>query len=236
MTLRVSAGFGAWAASPAVLVFSRQLYFSGVQSLSVVLLSASLVGAGFVLAFQSVLATGVSSSALELLGLIVVRSLAVLIPALIFCARSVTAITSEMSLMLVTGEIRSLLRLGISPVYYLVIPRTLAASLSMLFLYFYFLFASLATGLLVAGDSLDFSQIVVIFDSVRPLEVLSGAIRSALIGATLVLWVCRFEARGHVSIPDVSRAASSAVLHSMLLLLLLESLYQFLVNPLFSPL
>jgi len=224
----------ALASSPALLVFSRQLYFSGVQSLLVVLLSASLVGAGFVLAFQSVLATGISTGALELLGLIVVRSLAVLIPALIFCARSVTAITSEMSLMSVTGEIRSLLRLGISPLGYLVLPRTVAASLSMAFLYFYFLLASLVSGLLVAGDSMDFSQIVIVFDSVRPVEVLSGAVRAALVGAGLVLWVCHFEARGHFSIPDVSRAASSAVLHSLLLLMLMESLYQFLIAPLLS--
>ena len=222
-------------ASPAVLVFSRQIYFSGVQSLLVVLLSASLVGAGFVLAFQSVLAAGVSTGALELLGLIVVRSLAVLIPALIFCARSVTAITSEMSLMSVTGEIRSLIRLGVQPFYYLILPRTLAASLSLLFLYFYFLLASLTAGFLAAGDSMDLSQIVVVFDSIRPVEVLSGAIRSALIGVVLVLWVCRFEARGHVAIPDVSRAASSAVLHSLLLVLLFESLYQFLINPLLLP-
>lgn len=222
-------------ASPAILVFSRQLYFSGVQSLLVDLLSASLVGAGFVLAFQSVLAAGVSTGALELLALIVVRSLAVLIPALIFCARSVTAITSEMSLMSVTGEIRSLLRLGIQPLYYLILPRAIAASLSLLFLYFYFLLASLAAGFLVAGNSMDLSQIVVVFDSIRPVEVLSGAIRSALIGLVLVFWVCRFEARGHVAIPDVSRAASRAVLHSLLIVLFLESFFQFLINPLLLP-
>lgn len=234
MIRRILPGFSSLTASPAALVFSRQLYFSGVQSLLVVLLSALLVGAGFVLAFQNVLATGVSSSALELLGLIVVRSLAVLIPALIFCARSVTAITAEISLMSVTGEVRSLLRLGISPLFYLIIPRVLAASVSMLCLYFYFLFTSLTAGFLVAGDSMDFSQIVFLFDSIRPIEVLSGAVRSVLIGGILVCWVYRFEARGHVTIPDVSRAASSAVLHSLLLLLLIESFYQFLVFPLFS--
>jgi phospholipid/cholesterol/gamma-HCH transport system permease protein len=221
--------------SPALLVFSRQVYFSGVQSLLVVLLSASLVGAGFVLAFHGVLSAGFSTGALEFLGLIVVRSLAVLIPAFIFCARSITAITSEISLMSVTGEIRSLLQLGISPFYYLILPRALAAALSMLFLYFYFLFAALAAGLFVAGDSIDFSQIVLVFDSVRPLEVVSGAVRSFLLGACLVFWVCRFEARGHVAIPDVSKAASSAVLHALLLVLLLELFYQFLVNPLLLP-
>lgn len=218
--------------APAFLVFLRQLYFSGAQSFVVVCLSAILFGAGFILAFKSVFSTSISFAALELLGVVTVRSLSVLIPALIFCARSVSAITSELCLMSITGEVKTLRFLSVSPWTYLLLPRLVAASFSMAFLTIYFMLASLVSGAIVAGDSFGLAQIIIVFDAVRPVEVCSAIFRSAFIGALLVAWIFRFEVTGIASFPDVSRTTSSAILHALLLLLVSEAIYQALIFPL----
>ena len=205
--------------NPAVLVFTRQLYYSGYQSLFAVFLSGSVVGLVFVVAFKSVFASTISVPALNILNVMVVRSLGVLLPSLIFCARSVTSMTTELRLMSLTGEIHSLHRLGISPFKYLILPRALAASFSLFFLYFYFLFSSLLSAFVVSGDDFSIPFLILSLSSVSPIELFIAACRSSFIGAVLVFWVCRLQSIECKSIPSVSRGVPVAVLQSLLIIL-----------------
>ena len=151
-------------------------------------------------------------------------------PGFIFCARSITAMISELSLMSVTGEIKSLQRLGIDPFKYLLLPRLLAASLSMMILYLIFVALTLASAVvstaLAAGVPLSLPPLVALFEAINPAGLVVGLIRAALLAAIAILWVFRVEARGHSSFPEVSRAASFGVLRVMLIYLGAETMFQ----------
>lgn len=218
------------AGSPVMLVLSRQIYFSGYQSTLVVALAAALIASAFVLAFRGIAGASFTSGAIDVLALLSVRGLAVQVPAFIFCARSITATISELSLMSVTGELQALRRLGIDPFVYLILPRLLAAALAMMVLYLVFLatavISAFAISALIAGVPIDPFRILSTFENIQPLDLAVGLIRSALLAAIAILWVYRIEARGHSSFPQVSRAASFGVLRVMLIYLLAEVIYQ----------
>lgn len=218
--------------SPALLVLSRQIYFSGYQSSLVVILAAALIASGFVLAFQGITGAGLGSGAIDALILLSVRGLAVQIPGFVFCARSITATISELSLMSVTGERQALQRLGVDPFTYLILPRLVAASLAMMVLYLVFLLSALvsafAVSALVAGVPIDLFRILYAFETIHPSDLAVGLIRSALLAASAIVWVDRIETRGHSSFPQVSRAASFGVLRVMLIYLLAEIVFQIL--------
>lgn len=215
-----------WPLGPFLLVFSRQVYFSGVQSAGIVVLTAVLVGVGFVLAFQAAVASGPSPRALEILALVAVRSFAVLVAIFIFSARSVTAITAELGLMGITGEIRTLRRLGISPVSYLLLPRVLAASLSVALLYVYFVAAAILAGELASGFGIDLVQLGDVLDSIKPFDFFAGVLRCAAFAAVVVIWISRLMTHAPRGFPDVSRSVSEAVLQSILLMLGMEAGFQ----------
>lgn len=210
---------------PALLVFSRQLYYTGVQSAGVVILAAVLIGFGFVYSFESVLSLS-GSRALELLAVLSVRSLGVLITGFVFAARSITAISAEMALLQVTGERRTLERLGIDTRLYLVAPRVLASVVGVAILDLHFLFAALLSAAFALSGRLDVQAVERVISGIAPAEVFGGIARAGLLAGLSVLWVQRFAVRGRRSFPDVPVATSVAVLQSIVLMLLLETAFQ----------
>jgi phospholipid/cholesterol/gamma-HCH transport system permease protein len=210
---------------PTLLVFSRQLHYTGVQSAGVVILAAALIGSGFVYSFETVLSLS-GSRALELLAVLAVRSLGVLITGFIFAARSITAISAEMTLLQVTGERTTLERLGIDTRLYLLLPRVLASALGVAILDLYFIATTLLAGTVALSGRIDILAVERVISGIHPAQVFGGVIRAGVFAAVSVLWVQRFAVRGRCTFPEVPLAASAAVLQSIVLLLLLETAYQ----------
>lgn len=211
---------------PAALVFSRQLYFIGIESSGIVILAASLIGFGFVYAIENSLDAVSGIRALEFLALLSAKSLGVLITGFVFVARSITAISSELALMSVTGELKTLERLGIDSNRYLLIPRVLASTVAASILSVYFLVASLLAANLAQGGRLDLLSIERIVSSLQPAVVFSGFIRAGIFAGASVLWIQRYAIRRRSSFTEVPIGASQAVLHSIVLILVLEAIYQ----------
>lgn len=219
---------------PAALVFSRQLYYTGVQSAGVVVLAAALIGFGFVYSFQSVFSLS-GSRALELLAVLAVRSLGVLITGFVFAARSITAISAEMTLLQVTGERTTLERLGIDTRLYLVLPRVLASVLGVAILDLYFVATTLLAATVALSGRIDLLAVERVISAIDPSLVFAGVIRAGVFAGISVLWVLRFAVRGRSTFPEVPVAASVAVLQSIVLMLLLETAYQLLSSQPGSP-
>ena len=211
---------------PAALVFSRQLYFTGVESSGIVILAASLIGFGFVYAIENSLDAVSGVRALEFLALRSAKSLGILITGFVFVARSITAISSELALMSVNGELKTLERLGIDSTRYLLIPRALASAVATSILSVYFLAASLLAANLAQGGRLDLLSIERVVSSLQPSVVFSGFIRASIFAGASVLWIQRYAIRKRRSFTEVPIGASQAVLHSIVLILVLEAIYQ----------
>lgn len=220
---------------PAWLVFSRQLYFTGVQSVIIVMLSAALIGFGFVSAIDGFTDAISGETVLDLFALLVARSLGVVITGFVFVARSISAIASEMTLLVVTGELRTLARLGIESGPYLLYPRVLASAIAVMVLSVLFFISALwAAGFALAGR-LDVQFFERVLTNLNPSVVFSGFIRAGLFAGLSVLWVQRFAVRGRRSFTEVPIGASMAVLQSIVLFLVLELVYQLSFAASFSP-
>ena len=222
-------------AGPVFLVFSRQLFYTGVQSVGVVLLAGLIIGYGFVASFETVLPIG-SVRALELLAVLAVRSLGVLITGFVFAARSITAIGAELALLEVTGERTTLERLGVDCDWYLLAPRVLASAVAVAILDLFFIVSALFSAAFALGrrvdvmviERVDLLVIERVIDSISPAVFFSGLLRAGFFGGLAVWLVGRFGPKGRRAFSDVPVAASAAVLQSIVLLLLLEAAYQVL--------
>jgi len=210
------------------LVLFRQLYYTGVQSAGIVMLLAALAGAGFVLTLQASLPVGVST-VLELLATLMAKVLGVVFTLLVIAARSVSAISTELAMVQVTGERSTLARLGVDTRLYLVLPRVVAPALSGAVLYLYFVFTALLVGALVSNQTFDVWQVMQIFRSLDPLQILLGMSRTAVFAALAVVFVLRFAIRKARRFPDIPLAASNGVLQAIVVMLLLELAYQILL-------
>jgi len=151
-----------WVSRQAVrYVVIRQLYFTGVQSLSWILFmgaAAGLLGVysivDFALKIQDLTLIG------SLIGSVLVQEVAPLLVALFLLMRSGVAVVTEVGNIQARGEPDVLASLGISEYEYLFMPRLLGFAISGLILTFVFALMAVWVGGIVAAASntLNFSE------------------------------------------------------------------------------
>jgi phospholipid/cholesterol/gamma-HCH transport system permease protein len=110
----------------------RELYFSGVMSMIIILVSGLFVG--MVLGFQGyqTLKTYGSESALGVLvALSLVRELGPVLSALLFASRAGSAMTAEIGLMKTTEQLSAMEMMAVDPIARVVAPRFWAGVISM---------------------------------------------------------------------------------------------------------
>jgi len=110
----------------------RELYFTGVLSLIIILVSGLFVG--MVLGFQGyhTLQTYGSESALGVLvALSLVRELGPVVSALLFASRAGSAMTAEIGLMKATEQLSAMEMMAVDPISRVVAPRFWAGVISM---------------------------------------------------------------------------------------------------------
>jgi len=115
----------------AVRVLMNQVWFTALQAVGLVIVLAAILS--FLVISQAVRELG-RLGATELIGALmviaIVRELGPLLTALIIAGRSGTAIAAELATNKVMGEVHALEGMGIDPVHYLVLPRFVAAIVS----------------------------------------------------------------------------------------------------------
>jgi len=213
-------------ANPILLAFQRQLFFSGVQSALPVLLSGILCSVVFFRISGTFMPWQDGGKVAAVLADLSTDLLAILIPGLIFCARSISAITSELGLMQINGEIRALNRLGIPISSYIILPRVIGASVALVLLYIYFIAAVVASCIVLDGSNSIVLSVISALKGVNAFDFTLGIIRSALFASILVWRSSRTLKKQKRGIPDVSRTASNAVLEAMMTLLVIEGIWQ----------
>jgi len=132
-----------------VQVLVRQVYFTAIQILPFYLFLAFIVGAtviGVIMTFA--VGFGFQDKIGTFIVNILINELAPFITVLLLALRSGTAMTTEMAVMNVSGEMNSLRLFGIDPVQYLFVPRVLNGILSMFLLSTMFTFVALISGYL----------------------------------------------------------------------------------------
>ncbi|KZN32505.1 ABC transporter permease [Pseudoalteromonas luteoviolacea] len=133
-------------------VLVRQVRFTGVEALGLVVLIAMLIGALIIVQGYPLLAAiGQGNWIYDILISTIVRDLGPFIVCFIVLARSGTAITTELGNMVVSKEIDALISMGVSPISYLVAPRVLGMVISLVLLMSYFVACGIFGGYLVSN-------------------------------------------------------------------------------------
>ena len=202
----------------------REIYFTGVQSLVIILVSGIFVGMVLGLQGYDTLQRYGSSEALGVLvALSLVRELGPVVAALLFASRAGSAITAEIGLMKATEQLSAMEMMAVNPIARVVAPRFWAGVISMPILAALFsamgVFGGYLVGVKLIGvDSGAFwSQMQASVDVTE--DILNGVIKSLVFGI-IVSWIAVFE--GYDAEPTaegVSGATTRTVVTSSLAVL-----------------
>jgi phospholipid/cholesterol/gamma-HCH transport system permease protein len=205
----------------------REIYFAGVLSLIIILVSGLFVGMVLGLQGYETLQTYGSESALGVLvALSLVRELGPVVAALLFASRAGSAITAEIGLMKATEQLSAMEMMAVDPVARVVAPRFWGGVISMPMLAALFsamgIFGGYLVGVVLIGvdegsfwsqmqDQVDFQE-----------DILNGVIKSVVFGLAVTA-IALFE--GYDAPPTaegVSRATTRTVVTSSLAILGLD--------------
>ena len=205
----------------------RELFFSGVMSLIIILVAGMFVGRVLGLQGYETLKRYGSESALgSLVALSLVRELGPVLAALLFASRAGSAMTAEIGLMKATEQIAAMELMAVNPIARVVAPRFWAGVISMPLLAALFsamgVFGGYVVGVVNIGvdEGSFWSQMQAAVD-LRD-DILNGVIKSVVFGL-VVTAIALFE--GYDAPPTaegVSGATTRTVVQSSLAILMLD--------------
>ena len=207
---------------------------AGAGALSIVAVVNSLVGA--ILAFVGAVQLqrfGAGIYVANLIGVAVIREMAPIMTAIVMAGRTGGAYAAQIATMEGNEEIDALRTFGIPPYQYLVLPRITALVAMMPLLYFYACLVGLVGGLLVSSTMLNMSPTVFLGQlrvSVLPTEFYIGLTKSICFGAFIALQSCRIGLSAGRSAADVGRAATGAVVVSIIGIIALDAVFAACTN------
>ena len=175
----------------------REIYFAGVQSMIIILVSGLFVGMVLGLQGYSIFERFGSTSALgTFVALTLVREMGPVVSALLFASRAGSAITAEIGLMKATEQLSAMEMMAVNPIARVVAPRFWAGVISMPLLAAMFSAMGIFGGYLIGVQLLGveegtfWSQMQASVD-VRE-DVVNGIIKSCIFGI-IVTWIAVFE-------------------------------------------
>jgi phospholipid/cholesterol/gamma-HCH transport system permease protein len=205
----------------------REVYFSGVQSLIIIIVSGLFVGMVLGLqGFQTLERYGATESIGVLVALSLTRELGPVVAALLFASRAGSAITAEIGLMKATEQLTAMDMMAVSPMARVIAPRFWAGVISMPILSLLFsamgVFGGYVIGVVVIGvdNGAFWSQMQAAVD-VR-YDVFNGLVKAIVFGIAISV-IATFE--GYDAPPTaegVSRATTRTVVTSALAILALD--------------
>lgn len=205
----------------------EQLYFIGVLSLLIIILSGLFIGMVVGLqGYNTLDKFGASQQLGQLVALSVVRELGPVVTALLFAGRAGSALTAEIGLMKSTEQLASMEMMGVDPLRRIIAPRFWAGFISMPLLAIIFSTVAIWGGYLVGvvwlgvdgGTFWGAMQASVNFDD----DIINGIIKSIVFGI-VVTWIAVFQ--GYDTVPTaqgIGRATTRTVVYSSLAVLSLD--------------
>jgi phospholipid/cholesterol/gamma-HCH transport system permease protein len=205
----------------------REVYFSGVLSLIIIIVSGLFVGMVLGLqGYETLQKYGATESIGVLVALSLVRELGPVVAALLFASRAGSAITAEIGLMKTTEQLTAMDMMAVSPMSRVIAPRFWAGVISMPILSMLFtamgVFGGYIIGVVIIGvdNGAFWSQMQAAVDF--RYDVLNGLVKSFVFGIAVTA-IATFE--GYDAPPTaegVSRATTRTVVTSALTILALD--------------
>jgi phospholipid/cholesterol/gamma-HCH transport system permease protein len=210
----------------------RQIYFTGASATGGIVLRGAFIGT-LIIAYVIEVLNADASLAVRLLLLVVLREVGPLIAAVLVIQRSGTAVATELALREISGEMASLRRMRIDPCDYLVVPRVVGMAVSNAALTLYVQLIAVGGGMMLASIviSVPFQELLThFFLLASPLDLVYSLIKSVMFGAGIAVVACYHGLNPRDrSINAVPQAAIRAVTEALLLVMLLNVVFAYLV-------
>lgn len=205
----------------------RQLYFVGVQSMLIIIVSGLFIGMVLGLQGYLILTTyGAESSLGMLVALSLLRELGPVVAALLFAGRAGSALTAEIGLMRTTEQLSSMEMMAVDPLRRVVSPRFWAGIISLPLLTLIFVALGIWGGELVGvnwkGIDTGFFWSAM-QDAISWRTDIVNCVIKSIVFAITVTWIALFN--GYDAIPTsagISRATTRTVVHASLAVLGLD--------------
>jgi phospholipid/cholesterol/gamma-HCH transport system permease protein len=209
-------------------VLVLQILFTGVEALSILSLIALSIGAVIIVEGGSILPRfGQTSLMYSILIIVITRELGPLLTAFVIIARSGTAIATELGNMVVSHEIEAYVSIGINPISYLVVPRVLGVTISVMALTVYFNVFGLIGSYLVSQLIHPVPFVEYFRELLRALQardILSTLVKSFAFGVIIPV-VATFQGfKVSASVTEIPRAAIKAVGQGFVLCFIADAL------------
>ena len=205
----------------------REIYFAGVMSLVIIMVSGLFIGMVLGLqGFETLQHYGAEETMGVLVALSLVRELGPVVTALLFASRAGSAITAEIGLMKATEQLKAMDMMAIDPMARVVAPRFWAGAISMPLLAALFSAMGIFGGYLVAtllvgvDSGVFWSNLHAAVDF--RYDVLNGFVKSIVFGVAIAI-IATFEGfDADPTAEGVARATTRTVVTSALTVLLLD--------------
>lgn len=213
---------------------ARQCYEIGVRSLTLITLTGFVVGAVFTKQSRpSLAAFGATSWLPSLITIAVIRALAPLVTALICAGKVGSSIGAELGSMKVTEQIEAMEVSGVNPFKYLVVTRTLAATLMVPALALYCAFLALMGSYLNVRGHEAASVVAFVktgFSNISFLDLWSSLLMCFAYGFTIGIISCHQGFNATSGTRGVGRAANASVVLAMFAIFIEEILIVQVIN------
>lgn len=206
----------------------------GAMSLPIVSLIGLLVG--LILAYQAAVLMrqfGADIYVADAVGLAMVREMGAMMTAVVLAGRTGAAFAATLGNMRANDEIDALETLGIRTVDFLVMPKIVALGLMMPVLALYSNFMGIFGGMIVAQTVLDIPPSAYWVETVSAIDlsdVASGMIKASAFGLLVGLSGCHRGLLAERSAAGVGRAATSAVVMALVLVILADAFFAIAFN------
>jgi phospholipid/cholesterol/gamma-HCH transport system permease protein len=209
-----------------------QIVRVGTRSISIVMLVSGCVG--LILAFQLAPPLddfGSRETVANIIGVAVLRELGPLIGAIVLTGYAGASMAAEIGTMAVSEEIDALEAMALNPVRFLVVPRVIAATLSMTALAVLADVTAILAALGVSVLVLDIPKATFIqnlLEQVKPVDFLTGVMKAAVFGLLIGLIACGngLKLVGTSAGADgVGKATTSTVVQSVVSIVLADLVF-----------
>ncbi len=196
-------------------VLTMQILFTGFEALGVISLISVALGAVIIIQGISMLSQFLSDNIVyTILIAVITRELGPILTAFIIIARSGTAIATEIGGMVVDHQIEAYVANGVNPVSFLVVPRVIGVTASLLLLNIYFNIFGLI-GSFVVIQIFTKMEIQSYFQNLmsilQPIDIFSALLKSLVFGVVISLVATYNGFKVEQSTTEVPVAAIKAV-------------------------
>lgn len=212
----------------------NQMERTGLNALPIVGLISFLIGV--VLAYQGadqLRKFGAEIFTVNLVGVGVLREMAIMLTAIIVAGRSGSAFTAQIGTMKVNEEIDAMRTIGLDPMEVLVLPRVVALVLVLPLLTFYADIMGLLGGAVMANSTLDISffQFARQFNAGVPVwSFWVGLIKAPVFAFIIAVVGCYEGFKVSISAESVGQRTTAAVVEAIFLVIVLDALFSIIFS------